>query len=327
MRLIVAVSAIGVAMLGAYQYELPASHFLNRYDSGIAETHIVAVDGRVRATGPFAYISGMAMMAGFSAWAGTFLTLPVKGRAQWVRLVGMGSIAAGFVCCAASMSRSGLFFWGATIIGGCFLYFRPKQILTVLFAMLLISPFIVGGSEDDEDQPAQSDSLTSGLAHRLEHADTFFDRATYMAQNLVQGVSKHPLGEGLGAGQPGGAYAAGKELRGNESEWGRIAFEVGPLGLAAVLFIRFATFRRCWQQLRLTTDDQTRLVLATSLPYFGLISLGWMAFNHTGNSFAWSVACLCLPLQLATVETRQSNLCRSATRISAALCDPPDKDV
>jgi hypothetical protein len=194
------------------------------------------------------------------------------------------------------MIRSGLLFWAVTLVGSCLLYFRPKQIVAVALALLILSPFISSGDEGvDNDGPRSSDSITSGLMHRLENSDSFMQRATYILNNFYWGMTRHPLGEGLGNGQPGGAYAAGKDRRGGyESEWGRIAFEIGPLGLAAVLFIRFATFKQSWQQFARATNDQIRLVMATVLPYFGIMSLGWMAFNHTGNSFAWAAIALSL---------------------------------
>jgi hypothetical protein len=292
---VVAFAAIAVALLSMYQYTLPATHFLNRYDSGIEAGHIVAEAGHVRATGTFAYISGMAMMAGFSAWAGTFLALPLTGRPVWLRFLGACAIVAGFICSATSMSRGALMFWGITLVGGCLMYLRPKHVFTVVLAMLVVSPFITGeGDEDDVASGKPNDSLISGLAYRMEHADTVSQRAGYMINNLLFGILRHPLGEGLGRGQPGGAYAAGlsKASLGYESEWGRIAFEIGPIGLAAALFMRFNSFRLCWRQFRASIYDQNRLILASVLPFFGIISLGWMVFNHTGNSFAWTAIAL-----------------------------------
>jgi hypothetical protein len=295
--IIVAVLAVSVAILSAYQYSLSASHWLNRYDSGLESLHIVATAGHVRATGTFAYISGMAMMAALAGWAGTFLTLPLSGRRLWVRAVGICGLGAGFICSATSMSRGGLAFWGVSLFGGCLLYFRPKQILGVLLAILLISPFMWGeGSEEGDDVTAQTDSITSGLAYRLENADSFLDRAFYMLMNLNRGISNNVFGEGLGTGQAGSRfYATGTTGSSkSESEWGRIAFEVGSIGLLGVLVIRFVTCRRCWKALLSAKDDRTRLVMATSLPFFGILSLGWMAFNHTGNSFAWAVIAFAL---------------------------------
>jgi hypothetical protein len=237
----------------------------------------------------------MAMFAGFCAWAGTLLALPLPGRPPWKRVLGLAALVSGFVCAATAMSRGGTMFWGVTIVGGCLLYFRPQQSLKVLLVLVLISPLLSSGEEDfGEAEPGHADSLTSGLVHRFQHGDTFIDRGSYMLQNLYLGVLNHPLGEGLGAGQPGARFGTQPVTRSYESEWGRIAFEIGPIGLATVLFIRFATWLRCVQQLFRSSDQSTRLVLAVTVPYFGIMSLGWMAFNHTGNSFAWSVVGLAL---------------------------------
>jgi hypothetical protein len=297
--ILVAISAIGVAIFSTYQYSLPQTHYLNRYANTLEGAHVAAVAGHVRATGTFAYISGMGMLAGCSSWAGTFLSLPLHGRHWWIRSLGFGGIVAGFVCAATSMSRTGVMLWGVTLLGGCLLYFRPRQIILFLLAALFVLPLISSDELDEAiEQPTRterSDSLTSGLALRVERgggvAGSFNDRLTYVLTNLLYGLSRHPLGEGLGIGQNGGSHAigmAGQSL-GYESEWGRIAYEIGPVGLAAVLFIRFAACRRCWQSLSHATDNRTRLVAATTLPCFAIMSLGWMAFNHTGNSFAWAI--------------------------------------
>jgi hypothetical protein len=296
--LLVAVSAVVVAMLSVRQYSLPATHFLNRYDASTEESHIIATGGHVRATGTFSFMSGMAMMAGASAWAGILLVLPLRDRALWIKAVGVASLAAGFVCSCTAMSRTGLMFWGICSLGGCLLYFRPKQIVVFVVLVLVCYALFANSADDQIESFSQSESVFGGLAHRIENADSFTERAAYVLMNLSLGVTKHPLGEGLGAGQPGGAYAAEKSMSmseiGYESEWGRIAFEIGAIGLAAILFIRFHTLRQCWQRLSIPANDETRCVLAASLPFFAITSLGWMVFNHTGNSFAWAVMSLTL---------------------------------
>ncbi len=290
--LVVAVAAIGVAALGAWQYRLPATHVLNRYAWG-DEDYVVAEAGHVRATGTFAFISGMGMLAGVSAWAGALLAFPLPGRSWWVRAIGVACVGAGFVCFATSMSRGGALLWATTLVGSFLLYFRPKHILGFLLMLLVAAPFVLSREPGSVgDAPPQSDTLTHGLAYRFEHADTFTERAGYVLMNLRLGLENHPLGEGLGVGQAGSRYISGDQSRPYESEWGRIAQEVGPIGLAAILLLRFGTCRRCWRQYVRSPDDRVRLVMATSLPYFAMMSLEWMAFNHTGNSFAWSVMAL-----------------------------------
>jgi len=315
--LLIAVAAMGVALLGAYQYWLPPSHVLNRYAGGDAEVlHIVAEAGHVRATGTFAYISGMAMLAGLAAWAGAVLALPLSGRAPWKQFLGTGSLGASFVCSATAMTRGGLMFLIVIVIGSSLLYFRPRQVVSFTIAILLLSPFLISSGEQlGEGVDEETSTLMTGLNERLSREGVFVDRVTFVLQNFYFGVSRHPLGEGLGNGQPGSRYMSGDATKPYESEWGRIAFEIGPIGLATVLLMRLAVVRRLWQCLARARDDSTRLVMACSLPYFGIMSLGWMAFNHTGNTFSWCVASLSL-------AAAANYGCRAASKAGFAIANP-----
>jgi hypothetical protein len=53
-----------------------------------------------------------------------------------------------------------------------------------------------------------------------------------------------------------------------------------------------------------TNNIHRRLVLATCLPFFGIMSLGTMAFNHTGSSAAWAV--MALTLSAVPLKKRKS---------------------
>jgi hypothetical protein len=290
--LVVAIASIGVAALGLLQTRLSPNHFLNRYDTGTEGSSVVFKLGQVRAVGTFAYITGMGMMAGAAAWAGAVLALPTPGRRPWIQAIGMGGIAAGFVCSATSMSRTGLLLWGFTVVGACVLYFRPGQVLGLALAAMLAIPFLGGDDGGGEDFGGRKEkSLTSGLMTRLEEGNVFSDRANYVWTNLILGLTNDPLGAGLGQGQQG-AGATARNRGGYESEFGRIAFEIGPIGLLAVLFMRLSTCRRLWQGLSRELDNSTRIVVAASIPYFVAMVFVGMAFNHTGSSFAWAIACL-----------------------------------
>jgi hypothetical protein len=160
----VAVSAVFVAGLGAYQYRLPRTHELNRYDTGTDEGKIAFNAGHVRATGTFSYIGGMAIMSGFGAWAGMFLVFPVLGRKNWVRCLGGAALVAGLICAAVAMSRSGLMFWFVTVAGGLLLYLRASQILvgglaTIAFMLALLTANPV----EDLDELSSEHSLAHGL--------------------------------------------------------------------------------------------------------------------------------------------------------------------
>lgn len=290
---VVAVITIGVAVLGAMQYRLPQGHILNRYETGTLESRSEINAGHVRATGTFAFISGMTVMAGLGAWAGVFLSIPLPGRARKLRQLGMAALAASLVCALVSMSRSALLVWGVTAIGGWFLNARANQsVVAVMGVVVAVMAFGVSNPTEQLEQMMGKESLAYGMMNRIRSSDSFADRLEQVLRDTVFGATEYPLGEGLGLGQPGGMYAAygfRGGLGGKEFEWGRIAFECGIVGLAGVLVIRIVAAAKCWNALKTTTDVSRRAVLATALPFFGIMALGNMAFNHTGNSAAWLV--------------------------------------
>jgi hypothetical protein len=202
------------------------------------------------------------------------------------------------------MSRGGLMFWCITVAGSLLLYLRASQVLVAGLAVVaVVSALLTSRASEDLDVLNEQPSLASGLIHRIGSSDSFAERGHYVIENLIQGVVNHPFGEGLGVGQPGGMYASYgiRSSLGYESEWGRIAYEIGPAGLLGVLLMRFVAGLICWRALLQTTDVHRRLVLATAIAFFGIMSLGWMAFNHVGNSAAWAV----LALALAAVPRQQ----------------------
>jgi hypothetical protein len=295
--LAVALAAVPVTALGVLQYSLPKNHVLNKIEMGQADADGISRYGHVRATGTFTSVGGMGLMAGFTTWAGMFLVFPVAGRSRLTCLMGLATLACALLCAAVAMSRSGLVLWGITVAGGLVLYLRASQLFAAGLAILAVSMFVFSGdTSEDFEAFTQQDTLAKGIIGRVTEQGAFSDRASYIWDNLTMGVLNHPIGEGLGLGQPGGRYFASGSLKGAgyESEWGRIAFEVGPFGLLGVLAIRLAAGLVCWRTLRTTKDRQRRLVIATALPFFGAMCLAKMAFNHVGSTFAWFVITLAL---------------------------------
>ncbi len=291
--LVVAAASLPVAMLGVVQYRLPAGHILNKYD--VATEYGAAGDaGFVRATGTFSYIAGMSTMACLGAWSGVLLATPLPGRKTWVRALGAAALGAGLVCAAVSMSRGAVLGWAIVAAGALMLNLRANLMVTVGLAgagMAAILLFVNPG--ESLESLAGKDSIATGVMHRFRHSDKAGDRITTLVTDVLYGVASHPLGEGLGLGQPGGFYASGLKMPGTiESEWGRIAYEVGPLGLIGVLIPRLVAGLILWRGLQGTTDRYRRLVLATALPFLAVNAIGSMAFNHVGNSAAWAVAAL-----------------------------------
>jgi hypothetical protein len=200
--------------------------------------------------------------------------------------------------------------WCVIVAGSLLLYLRASQILTVGLAATAVAWAILSTtSAEDIESFVQQDSVATGLMNRVSSADAFSDRISYMANNFISGVTGHTLGEGMGLGQPGGHYAAYGVMHnaGSESEWGRIAFEVGPAGLLGVLAIRMGAILICWRALRVSKVASQRVVIATALPFFLVMSTGKMAFNHVGNSFAWAVMALALAAAMAIQPQRTAS--------------------
>jgi hypothetical protein len=299
--LAVAFSSLLVAALGVYQYNLPASHVLNRYDSSTEKSNIVAEGGHVRSTGTFSYIAGMAVMAGLGAWAGLVLVLPYPGRSKWLRQVGVAALMAALVCALVSMSRTALVVWIAVVFGALFLYMRASQsILLVLAVAMIVASLGLTNPTEQFETGAERNSLASGMAYRIQRADTFGERFGMVTRDLKAGIAAHPLGEGLGLGQPGGYSYEVKIPGGIEFEWGRIVFEVGVAGLVGALSFRFITALMCLRGLYTAADPARRILIAAALPFFGILSTSQMVFNHTGNTAAWVVMTTALAAVAAT---------------------------
>lgn len=295
---VVAIAALPVAALGVMQYRLPPGHILNRYDA--EDTHSVDVGRYVRATGTFSYIAGMTTMACLAAWAGVLLSGPAPGRTTFVRLLGLAAITAGGVCAAVSMSRGAVLGWGFICVGTVLLYLRAStsMFLVLAGAMGLGTLVLIRPGDNFEDAVGKS-SIVTGVVHRFSSTDSAADRIAMLVSDFSVGIGEFPFGVGLGLGQPGGLHSVGLKMeRFIESEWGRIAYEVGVLGLIGALVPRIVAAWLMWRGLRSTTNPTRRLVLAAALPMFCFCALGTMAFNHTGNTAAWAVAALSLPAAL-----------------------------
>jgi hypothetical protein len=297
---IIGISVFFIAYLGWKQYNLPTTHWLNKYES-TDPAHIVQEFGHVRATGTFAFITGMGVFAGVASWAGIYLFL--TGTNLYRRLFSVGVMGSALVCAMVSMSRGGAYYSALTIVGGVMLFRRIREV--VFLGAIAAIAYTLFTTEGGAEGGAESE-LQKGLTSRLEKRESIVDRGTYALTNLQMGLFGHPLGEGMGVGQVGGNWATtGKATWGGgyETELGRIAYEVGIMGFIGVLMWRFAGVRELWKQLKIAQDIRARALLAATFPLFGILSLNSMAFNHTSNSFAWAILALTLGTAMAAARS------------------------
>ena len=183
---------IGVAILGAFQFYLPPNHYVNRQPGAGLLPFLDG--GRVRASGTFAFITGMASMALTASWAGVYFVLT---RPRWKR--GYIFILGGLTCASAALSRGGLFFSMALVAGVMLLTRRRLWSAVLLAALVAVLWFGVGG--DDSVVEPGSMGLVEGTLVRHHRSDTVSERAGGLILGLWEALQGEPLGMGLGAGQ------------------------------------------------------------------------------------------------------------------------------
>jgi hypothetical protein len=292
----VGVLAVVNAATGALQYYLPGEHFVNKQVTGGNVTESV---GRIRAHGTFSYITGMADMAVMGSWAGCVLLLkrPIPKFAY------LFTVAA-LICPLAALSRSGLVFSLGLLTSvlvfskGGFRAALPLAGLCIALGLFL--------STREEDSARES-HIVNGIMKRHKESDSFAERAGGIWSEISRATVDNPLGTGLGAGQiaaridlEGGV----RQLRGFESEPGRIIYEIGMLGWTAVLFFRLWILGVLWKSSMRTADgsDWFGNVRKASMVALAMFFAMNTAFDHVASFLAWIVAASAL----ATIEIEWS---------------------
>jgi hypothetical protein len=268
---------------------LPPDDVLNIYVGTDSWREIITAQGRVRATGTFSFISGMASMSLLATWAGLFLwsTATDRGRTLWL---GGAAILAGLICAATAVSRSGTFLATGLVLGVVFLSRSRKFLILPLIGLAIFSSMT---SSDDQsfDSPTV---LTTAVIHRHASSDSIFDRATAMFEQLSMSVQGAPLGAGLGIGQVGGVAVTTGEWRllVYEGELARIVLETGILGLVGTALLRLGVVLALFSvRSRLPTGAGRDSALTCALAVL-LFLAGNTAFDHVASGFVWPLIAL-----------------------------------
>ncbi|HIJ83661.1 MAG TPA: hypothetical protein HPQ00_05575, partial [Magnetococcales bacterium] len=265
---------------------------------------VIVFDGIVRATGTFAFISGMSSMTILAVWAGMFLQ--TASHTMGDVFLGRAAVLAGLVCGSTSMTRAGLFISVAIIIG-VFLLSGMKRVFLVPVVLLMALGTIAmpQGAEDNVVNPYVT--LVSTVMERHAKSDSVMDRFDSMNQYLIQSIFEEPMGNGFGVGQVGGAYFATGErkfLR-YEQELPRMVSEIGIVGTLGVLMLRiwiiWTLMQACWR-LPVGTGQSGLLVCTLSILAFFMQNT---AFDHVASGFVWPM----LAISLAWAE-QQSYLAK-----------------
>lgn len=291
LRTVGALAVLGAA-IGVLQFYLPPSHFLNQQVS----TDLLAVEdvGHIRASGTFAYITGMQDLAMVAAWAGLFLVLRRPRQAgSYVAL------AASVVCSLTAMSRAGLLAAGV-MLGFTFLT-RPGQSRTVaiLLGLAVAAAFVwMKLPTEADDSNVASAILVRQRADTVSTADRIY--GTLMGLPLA--CNEFPLGNGIGSAQNAQLLLStgAAEIVFHEYDLARVVFEVGIVGLAGVVLCRLAALYVLWRSFWRRAGppspwlDLRRAAFAAA----GIWFVGNTTYDHVAATFAWVI----VAVAFATLE-------------------------
>ena len=285
-------TVVGVAVLGGLQFYLPRGHILNQQVNTAQEA--LAEGARVRASGTFAFISGMADLAILAAWAGVCLLL----RRQ--RTLGSLFVAAALACASAAVSRTGILGALAVVIFSYLLLPSGRRDMVIVILVLGLGFYYVARDQQTTDEF----SLASSTVFRFRTAgDTFGERIFGMIEQPWLAVQEVPAGVGLGLGQSVGAMMKAQlpTKVAFESELARIVLEIGVFGLIAVVIMRVSVIATLWTTCRSARPEFLPIRLA-SLVAVGLYFASVTYFGHVASTFAWLV--VLVALATCELETR-----------------------
>jgi hypothetical protein len=284
-----AIIAVALAMLNAplalLQSGLPNDHILNKYAAG--EAIIVEVESGVRATGTFAYITGLGIASALGVWGGMVIISLSQNKKQ--QTFGALAILAGFGCAFASISR-GTFVVAVVMLVLWALGARKarKMLLqsSLLACVALVVALLVVPSISDRFV-----RVAEGTVDRFESAgDSNMKRTFGQWDEMRNAITVHPLGTGLGTEQVGGNFAAkGKAgFTTYETQLPRIVAEFGVIGLLGFFALAFAAYYALQRTRQPSKPRWNMVVTATQLFVMGQLYVG-VVYNHTASAAVWIV--------------------------------------
>ncbi len=150
------------AIIGTLQYYLPNDYFLNQH---VAGGRTVVEIGRVRASGTFSFITGLAHLPIVGSWAGCILLLmrPIPKSAYVFT-------AAALICPPASLSRTGLVFSLGLLTSVLVISRGGIRAAVPLIALFIgLGPVLPGNGE----HRGEASGMMDGIARRHQVSDSF----------------------------------------------------------------------------------------------------------------------------------------------------------
>lgn len=273
----VAVCILINAPLSIIQFYSPASDVINKYvGDGFSAT--TGFSERVRATGTFSYIAGLAIASIAGAVAGLGMFLSEKNH--WLKFLGICVYGGSVVMALATVSRGPVFAIGFITVA---LVFRSSQLMGVsaIIAMLL------GGLWLTVDDEGKTYEFTTAIVERTLSADGIADRITQPLIDAYDTAIQYPLGNGLGVGQSSERRFGSQQVV--ETEWGRIFYELGWLGGIGYALTYGGAIAFLARLYRKAKGIEVRLALMASTLFCGILMYSGVAFNHFSSSVFWVV--------------------------------------
>ena len=280
--------------LGTIQNRLSSDHWLNHYAE--TEMFVVEEDSGVRATGTFAYITGLSILAGIGIWAG--LTLLSARRKAFLTGVTWVGIMAGFGCGLASISRTPIL-GGILLVATWALFARKSVTMTVqvLLGCLVAAVLAIGFY-------STLAPLLQGFFTRSTNAgDSIDDRMFGQFSDVWMAINVVPFGNGFGSEQVASNYylsgVAG--FTNFEGQLPRLVAEAGILGLVGFLVVStgsvLALERVAWE----TKQAGGKTVIRVTQVWLVSMFYNNVAFNHTTSAYV----CIIFALVSAAYSTNQ----------------------
>lgn len=283
---------IPVGILGIIQFYSPASSPLNIYAGGIDPTAGFSGTDRLRITGTFPYISGYAVYLSVCfAMLVPLLLRPQPRLWQWASIAEMAVIAANSLMTG---SRGLILFEGLYLLGFISLLWlrQPSQLQVYIrrFTLpALISGFVLvrwlrPAFDAFATRATSADNLGDRIANSLtvlpyfqfKGMDGYGVGATHQAISVLRNTLGLPYGELIPTGF--------------ESEMGRIALELGPIGFllwyGLRLILLWALFRVFWQ---LRHPFLQQLALAACLTH-AIQLTGQLVVHNVFAIYYWALA-------------------------------------
>ena len=279
------VLCVANGVLSLIQNSLPASDFLNKYAEDEMYVVELAIYG-VRATGTYAYITGLGVASAIGLWSG--MVMISLSHSRWQMVWGVVGILGGFACAFASISRGTvvtafamLGLWALTSVRASRMLARGILVAgAVGLALMLLAPSLA----------ERFMHVGEGTFDRFESAgDDNLQRAVGQLPEMWQALSQTPFGNGLGTEQVGGNVAT-KGVAGfttYESQFPRIVAELGIPGFLGFLVMVVAVIVSLQRTKHGPGGARWDMVITATQVYLLGQFYTSLVFNHTASAFVW----------------------------------------